>query len=172
MKLHILLVGLPGAGKTTVGRLVAEQLGAGFVDTDNMIVRKMLMPITRVFGEFGETKFRELERETMNTALAGPVSIIAPGGGWAAQPGQLEAGRENCFVIYLKALASTAASRASGEGTRPLLVGEDPIEKMRRLSQEREPYYLLADATVKVDLKSAEQVAAEIVTLARERAGW
>ena len=65
-----------------------------------------------------------------------------------------------------------SANRASGEGTRPLLVGEDPTEKMRRLLQEREPYYLQGDATVKVDLKSAEQVAAEIVTLARERAGW
>lgn len=172
MKLHIMLVGLPGAGKTTVGRLVAEQLGTGFVDTDNMIVRKMQMPITRVFGEFGETKFRDLEREAMGTALGGPASVIAPGGGWAAQPGQLETGRENCFVIYLKAMVTTAANRASGEGTRPLLVGEDPIEKMRRLLQEREPYYLQAEATVKVDLKSAEQVAAEIMTLARERAGW
>ncbi len=172
MKLHVLLIGLPGAGKTTVGRLVAEQLGAAFVDTDNMIVRKMQMPITRVFGEFGENKFRELEREVMSTALAGPVAVIAPGGGWAAQSGQLEAGRESCLVIYLKAMAATAANRVGGEGTRPLLVGEDPIEKMRRLLQEREPFYQKADCTIKVDLKSVAQVAGEIVTLARERAGW
>ena len=172
MKRHILLVGLPGAGKTTVGRLVAQKLGAAFIDTDNMIVRKMQMPIARIFGEFGEPKFREVEREVMNSALGGPASVMSPGGGWASQPGQLEHARTNSLVIYLRTMALTAAKRAGGDGTRPLLVGEDPIEKMRQLLTEREPFFMQADCEVKADIKTAEQVAEEVVALAHERGGW
>ena len=89
MKRHIVLIGLPGSGKTTIGRLVAERLGTGFVDSDVIIVRKMQMPIARIFATQGELKFREMEKETMEQALAGPPSVLAPGGGWAVQPGQL-----------------------------------------------------------------------------------
>ena len=172
MKRHILLLGLPGSGKITTGRLVAERLGAAFVDSDNIIVRKMQMPISRIFAEYGEPKFRQLEAETMASALAGPPAIIAPGGGWAAQPGQLEAARTNCLIIYLRTMAITAAKRAGGDGTRPLLVGEDPVEVMRQLLKEREPYYVQADCEVKSDVKPAAQVADEIVALAKEHAGW
>jgi shikimate kinase len=169
---HILLVGLPGAGKSTVGRMVAEQLGAGFIDPDNIIVRKMQMPITRIFGEFGETRFRELEREAMAGALAGPACIISPGGGWVCQPGQLELAKATSLVIYVRTMALTAAKRSGGDGTRPLLVGEDPVEKMRQLLKEREPFFLQADCEVKADVKTAAQVAEEIIELAHQRAGW
>ena len=172
MKKHILLVGLPGSGKTTVGRQVAEHLGAAFIDTDNMIVRKMQMPITRIFGEFGEPKFRELEREAMAAALEGPPSIIAPGGGWVCQPGQLDLAKTSSLVIYIRTMVLTAAKRAGGDGTRPLLVGEDPVETMRQLLKERESFFLQADCEVKADIKNAAQVAEEILALAHERAGW
>lgn len=172
MKRHILLVGLPGSGKTTVGRLVAERLGTGFIDSDLIIVRKMQMPITRIFAIHGEARFREIERETMAHALEGPPSVLAPGGGWAAQPGQLEQARANSYVVYLKTLAMTAAKRVGSDTTRPMMVGEDPVEHMRDLLKEREPAYMKADAEIKNDVKTAEAAADEVVALAKEHAGW
>lgn len=172
MKRHILLIGLPGSGKTTVGRLVAERLGTGFVDSDMIIVRKMQMPIARIFAMHGEIKFREMEKEAMDQALAGPPSVLAPGGGWAVQPGQLEAARQSGFVVYLKTMVVTASKRAESDTTRPVLAGEDPVEQMRKLLKEREPFYSMADAEVKNDNKTPEAAADEVVALAREKAGW
>lgn len=172
MKRHILLVGLPGAGKTSVGRLVAEKLGATQVDVDAVIVRKMQMPVNRIFAEHGESRFRQLESEAMQTALAGSPAVLTPGGGWIAQPGALEAARAaGALIIYLKTMALTASKRA-GDGNRPLLVGEDPVERMRQLLKERESAYVQADAELKADVKSQATLADEIVALAREKAGW
>ena len=171
---HVLLVGLPGSGKTTVGRLAAQQLSAGFVDFDQVLVRKHGMPIAQIFGLHGEQKFREMEMAVAEHALAGPPSVLAPGGGWLVQPGHYEKAREvDPFIIYLKVLPSVAASRAGGDGTRPLLVGDDPIARMRQLTTEREPVYQRADVTIMNDSpKTAEQAAAEVVKLAREQGGW
>ena len=172
MKRHIILLGLPGSGKSTVGRLVAERLRAPFMDIDAIIVRKTLKSIVRIFGEEGEPVFRRMEAETMRGALSGPPAVIAPGGGWAVQPGALESVGDTGFLVYLRTMALTAARRSGSDGTRPLLVGEDPVERMRQLLKEREPFYLRADAEVKADAKSPEVLAQEIVALAIERAEW
>jgi shikimate kinase len=171
---HLILCGLPGAGKTTVGRIVAQQLGVGLVDFDQVLVRKHGMPIAQIFGLHGEQKFREMENQIAENALAGPPSVISPGGGWLVQPGNYEKARAvDPFIIYLKVLPSVASGRAGGDGTRPMLVGDDPIARMRQLTVEREPTYAKADATIANDNpKTAEQAAAEVVKLARTSAGW
>lgn len=172
MKRHVLLVGLPGAGKTAAGKVAAERLRGTFVDIDAVIVRKEGRPVTMIFAEQGEAAFRALEGREVEAALAGEPAIIAPGGGWAAQPGALDAVRGRAFVIYLKARADTATKRAEPEGNRPLLSGEDPVGLMKALLQEREPFYARADATVETDRRSVEEVAAELARLAEMQAGW
>jgi shikimate kinase len=108
----------------------------------------------------------------MKAALAGPPSVITPGGGWAAQPGALAAAKELSFVIYLRTMALTAAKRAGGGSTRPMLVGEDPVERMRQLLKERDAFYMLADCEVKADVKPPAALADEMALVVKERAGW
>jgi shikimate kinase len=173
MKRHLVLVGLPGSGKSTVGRLVAAHLGAAYVDLDALIVRRMQMPIARIFGEFGESRFRELEREAMETTLTGEPAVVSPGGGWAAQPGAIAAARARAYVVFLRTLPATAAGRLADGEVRPMFDGENTLDRMRRLLHEREPFYLQADAELANDPpRTAEQAADALVTLARTKAGW
>jgi shikimate kinase len=172
MPRHIVLVGLPGSGKSTVGKLVAEALGASLIDVDGLLVREMGMPILQIFGMLGEPRFREMEREAVKAAQAREPCVIVPGGGWAAQPGQLEAAKPTSLVIYLKCQAGTAAKRSEQGEARPLLAGGDPVQKMRLLLEEREPFYRRADHEVSAENSPAEAVAAEVMALARKHGGW
>jgi len=167
-----MLVGLPGSGKSTVGRLVAEGLQAPLLDIDSILVRQMGMPIAQIFGMVGEPRFRAMERDAVATAQAREPAVIVPGGGWAAQPGQLEAARAGCLIMYLKCLPTTAARRSEQGEVRPLLAGVDPVEQVRSLLAAREPFYKLAHYEVAADKKDAAQVAAEVIRLAREHGGW
>jgi shikimate kinase len=172
MPRHLVLVGLPGSGKSTVGKLVAEALGASLIDVDGLLVREMGMPIMQIFGMLGEPKFREVERDAVNAAQARDPCVIVPGGGWAAQPGQLEAARQGSLVIYLRCQAATAAKRSEQGEARPLLAGGDPVQKMKQLLEEREPFYRKADHQVDTENSPAEAVAAEVMALARQHGGW
>jgi shikimate kinase len=173
MPKHLVLVGLPGSGKSTVGRLVAEQLSAPLIDIDGLLVREMGMPVAQIFGMLGEVRFREMERDAVNAAQGGAPGVIVPGGGWAAQAGQLEAVKPASLVIYLRCQPHTAAQRSEQGEVRPLLAGgADPVQRMRALLQEREPFYLAADHQVQAETAPAEGVAGEVVELARRHAGW
>jgi shikimate kinase len=168
---HVVLIGLPGSGKTTVGKLLADALKAPFQDIDAIVSRKEGRPVSMIFAEKGEAVFREMERVEVEAALAGPPAIISPGGGWAAQPGALSSVQQRGLVVYLKTRPDTALTRAA-PGNRPVLMGEDPALQMRQLLNDREPFYVLADATVETDRKAPAKVVEELVRLARTRAGW
>lgn len=173
MPRHIILVGLPGSGKSTVGKLVAEALKAPLIDVDGLLVREMGMPVSQIFGMVGETKFREMERDAVRAAQGGAPGVIVPGGGWAAQPGQLAEAIPTSLVFYLKCLPQTASKRAAQTEARPVLAGgDDPAQRMRTLLEEREPFYKKAHHQVDTEHHPAEAIAREVVGLARHHGGW
>lgn len=164
---HLVLIGLPGAGKSTVGALVAAELGRPFVDVDAVLVRRLGMPVARIFGELGEPAFRELERGVMAEQLDGEPSVLAPGGGWAAQPGNLEAVRARALFVWLTASPAVASRRAEQGDARPLLAGGDGPARMAALLDERGAFYARADLTVGNDRDDPAVAAAEIVAWMR-----
>ena len=147
MKRHVVLVGLPGSGKTTVGRRLAKLLRTAFSDLDEIVVAAAGMPVTAIFATHGEPRFRKLERAAMDGALAAPPHVIAPGAGWMVQPGNIEAAG-TALLVYLSIDPAAAAARLGGDATRPLLAGSDPAAKIRALLEARESWYRRAHATV------------------------
>jgi shikimate kinase len=172
MPRHIILVGLPGSGKSTVGRLVADALGAPLIDIDLLLMREMAMPVSQIFAMQGEVAFRRMERDAVRAACAREPAVIVPGAGWAAQAGELDVARASALVVYLKCAPSTAVKRTEEGESRPLLMTPDPLGRMRELQAEREPFYVLADRQVTADNRPAEAVAQHVVRIAREAAGW
>ena len=169
----MVLVGLSGSGKSTVGRLVAKALGAEVRDIDARIEKRSGLTVREIFATRGggEAEFRELERLETVRALEGEPAVIVPGGGWAAQPGNLDALGERALTVYLETAAATAIGRTASEETRPLLAGVDPAAQMAALLARREPYYKKCHARVSTDAKSPDQVAREVVELARRGVG-
>ena len=169
---HIVLVGLPGAGKTTVGRLVAAALGAPFIDLDEEIVRRTGRSIARQFAEEGEGAFRAIEVALGEVALGGPAAVVATGGGFLVGDVTRAMARGSGLVVYLQTDPAEAAARLGGSAGRPLLEGGEPSQRVAVLLAEREALYLEAECTVATGGSSAADVAASVVLLARGRAGW
>jgi shikimate kinase len=170
VKRHLVLLGLPGAGKSTVGRRAAALLGTGFTDTDDLVRAAAGRSIPEIFAQEGEAAFRRREREAMTRALGRPPHVIAAGGGWAAEPGNLEAARHG-LTIYLSCNPRTAAIRTAGSADRPLLQG-DRLAAIEALLDRRAPYYRKADAEIGTDDLGLEAVAERVAALARSKGGW
>lgn len=171
MRRHVILVGLSGAGKSTVGARAAELLAAPFIDLDAVIERQAGARITDIFAGRGEVAFRALEREAMRAATSGAASVIAAGAGWAAQPGNLEHVASAALVVHLQCTVAAAASRLADDTTRPLLAG-DLRQRLEVLARERAPAYARAEASVETVGRGVDAVAADVAALARSSGGW
>ena len=169
---HVVLVGLSGAGKTTVGRRVAAALGGPFVDLDAEVERRAGKSARRVFAEDGEPVFRAHEAAGARDVLAGPPSILAAGGGYTESKANRSAARAAGLVVYLSVGIDAAASRLAGVDDRPLVDGADPTAQLRELFERREKGYLEADHTVVTDGRTLDAVADEVASLARRHGGW
>ena len=171
---HLILVGLPGAGKTTVGPLIAAELGVEFVDVDTLIEERIGTPVATIFEDQGEEAFRAHERAFVADLVSGEAPmVIAPGGGWVVQDKILESVAGLALTVYLEATPATAAVRARNGAVRPLL-GPDTArweERIGELYQQRRRYYSACDLTVVTDGLSAAQVARQVAELARNHEG-
>jgi len=161
------LVGLPGAGKSTVGKAVAERLGRTFLDFDLEIERRQGKTIAEIFGEKGEGHFRELELAlTEELRLMGNM-ILAPGGGWVSNPEVVRLIRPPAQLVYLRLRPETALVRLGSErSTRPLLMRPDPLGELRRLFTARKAAYESADHVIEAELLDVEEVIKRVSALA------
>jgi shikimate kinase len=161
VKRHLILVGISGSGKTTVGRLAAKQLGTHFSDIDELIVAGSGQPVAELFAREGEAQFRRLERAAMERVLSAPPHLIAPGAGWIAEPGNLEAAGD-AVLIYLEI-------SPAGDATRPLLAGGDPVARLSGMLRTREGWYRKAALTIPAS-GSPDTVAAQVAEAGRRLA--
>ena len=169
---HVLLVGLSGAGKTTVGRLVAAALDAPFVDLDEEVAHRAGRNVATVFEEEGEAAFRALESACARAALDGPPAVVAAGGGYFDDPANRLAANVGALTVYLEVEPAAAAARLGGSGGRPLLAAGDLAARLAALLGRRRAGYLTAEHVVATDALAAGAVAAKVVSLAREHGGW
>ncbi len=140
------LIGLMGAGKSTVARILGERLGVAVADLDGMIEAVEGCSVAELFERAGEAWFRRRESELLAEALRSGVRVVACGGGIVLEPAHRELLRERCRVVWLEVDPAEAARRTAAAGThgphgRPLLAGADPEARLSELARERAPLY-------------------------------
>ena len=165
MTAHLVLVGMMGVGKTTVGRIVAARLGQQLVDSDAVIQAATGRTVREIFEHDGEAAFRVLERDALREALERKEpSVIVAAGGVVLDPDNRAALREsNARVVWLVGNVPTLVDRVGRADHRPLLDG-DPAVTLTRMADEREALYReVADAIVSVEHRSATEVAVAVL---------
>jgi len=165
---NIVITGFSGTGKSLVAREIAGQLGRDFIDTDAEIVKLAGKPIAEIFQQDGEEKFRELEREVIKRASRRSHKVIATGGGAIVDPQNHAQLARNGFIVCLDAKPETIYQRLFQEGShgseiRPLLEGDNSLERIRQLKAQRQPYYDDVDLVINTDNLSISEVAKEVI---------
>jgi shikimate kinase len=151
----IVLVGMMGVGKTSVGRKLAQLLALSFADADEAIEEAAQMSVSEIFERFGEDYFRDGERRVIARLVAEGPKVIATGGGAFVQEETRTLVLQRGVAVWLDSDVATLADRVRRKDTRPLLRGGNPAEIIARLKQEREPFY--AQAPIKVFSESGPQ---------------
>lgn len=137
----IALIGLPGSGKTTIGRMLARRLGLDFLDSDHVIEQELGCTIRTFFEAEGELAFRDLEAQTLERLARGSPCVLATGGGAVLRPANRACLRTHCRVVYLRATPEDIFQRLRNDQKRPLLQVNDPLARLRALYAERAPLY-------------------------------
>jgi shikimate kinase len=163
----IALVGLMGAGKTTIGRRLAQALELPFADADDAIVTAAGRSIEDIFADRGECEFRRGERNVIARLLAGPAHVLATGGGAFIDPRTRALMKERAISIWLKAPLDVLMKRVTRRDHRPLLKEDDPRAVMQRLMDERYPIYAEADLTIETGAGPHNRAVSLILTALR-----
>jgi shikimate kinase len=145
----IALIGMMGAGKSTVGRRLAKRLGLPFVDADEEIEAAAGMRIADIFERYGEPHFREGERRVLARLITGPPRVIATGGGAFMDPETRALMLARCTAIWLDVEVEILAERVARRDHRPLLKDQDPLARLRELTALRNPVYAEAHIAIK-----------------------
>jgi shikimate kinase len=170
---NLILVGVMGTGKSSIGRQVARRLGFQFLDTDQLIVEREGAAVTDIFKKLGEAAFRALETRTLESLEHLTRCVIATGGGIVMREENREILRRLGFVVGLTASPDVVFQRVSRNNKRPLLHTDDPRETVHRLLAERaEAYKCAAQFTVDTSALTQPEAAALIVAEARKAFSW
>ena len=161
----IVLVGLMGAGKTVLGRRLARQLGRPFIDSDVEIERTTDMRIRDIFEYGGEAHFRDIEAQTIKAILEGPPVVLSSGGGAFCQPALRAIIKQKALSIWIDAPPEILFARIKNTASRPLLHGNDPLEVLKSLAEDRNPHYAKADATLKTKGLGLARSVSDLVSL-------
>lgn len=167
----IVLVGLMGAGKSAIGRRLAQRLHLPFVDADQEIERAAGCSIEEFFARHGETAFREGERRVMARLLDQPVHVLATGGGAFIDPATRALVRERGISVWLRAELPLLLERVQRRSNRPLLKQGDPRQVLEQLMEKRYPIYAEADVTVDSRDNPAEQTTQDVVDALQRHLG-
>lgn len=166
MAVNIVLTGLMGAGKSSVGKLISEKFeNYSFIDIDEEIVKREGMSISDIFHNKSELYFRELEQKIIEEYSELSNYVISIGGGAFENEQNRTNLSKNGKTFYLKASAETLYSHIKNDKTRPLLQCENPLKKLKELLNKREPNYLKSDFVIDTDNKNIEDICGEIYRL-------
>ncbi|WP_152208371.1 shikimate kinase AroK [Marinobacter changyiensis] len=161
---RVVLVGPMGAGKSTIGRLLARELGYRFVDTDRLIEERCGANIPWIFDVEGEAGFRQRESAMLSELTERDGIVLATGGGAVTQAVNHVRLKQDALVIYLKTSVEQQVERTRRDRNRPLLQNDDPEAVLRRLFSERDPLYTkLADIIMFTDKKSPRLVVRQLI---------
>ena len=158
--MNVVLIGLMGSGKSTIGRLVAHSLGFEFADTDHLVTTAAHMGIPQIFAMEGEAGFRRRETAALHSLMDRRNCIIATGGGIVTVPENIPLLRQLGFVVWLNASPATLHRRTAHSHDRPLLHNTDPAGTLRGLLEQRAPLYAQAcDMKITTDDFTTQEVA-------------
>lgn len=169
---NIALIGFMGTGKSSVGRLIADQLHFSLVDTDEIIESRAGKTIAAIFAGEGEPAFRQYERDVVAELALRKRTVISTGGGVGANEANLASLKEHALVVCLWASPEKIWERVRHQTHRPLLQEADPLSKIRQLLAAREPHYKRADVLLNTEVRSLKEVAQQVLhqfKLARSR---
>lgn len=165
---NLYLIGFMGVGKSAVGRQLAHNLRMRFLDSDWSIEQEAGKPISRIFAEDGEARFREMERALIEHGHPEEGTIVSCGGGLPVQPGMIDLLQRKGVLVSLFARPETIVRRTRGNPKRPLLNVDDPEARVRALFKERLPVYMQASLSVSTDGRSIKEVVDSIARMYRQ----
>lgn len=167
--MNIVLTGMMGTGKTSVGKKLVRRLGMKYIDTDEMIRKDTGKTIPQIFEQDGEKKFRDIEKKAVKVVSMLNNYVISTGGGAVKNTQNIEELERNSIVVCLYADADTIYKRTKKHSHRPLLNVKDPIKAINNLLAERKKFYRRCDLMLDTSKKSINQITEEIIKFIKEK---